>query len=156
MSIRTAASARSAWRGYEYYTGGRVCFAAKLDAVHYGGAVSGSEANPYEVVIDLEHPKRSTCSCPFANGRKVCKHMVAVFFAAFPDAAKQYKAEIDQAIKEAERYEEELPERIEQYINKLTKNELCNLALSLIDQLPEYEFDCFVRDYIEAEYDYDG
>ena len=72
-------------------------------------------------------------------------------FAAFPDEAKQYKTEIDQAVKEAERYEEELPERIEQYI----KNELHNLALSLIEQLPEYEFDCFVRDYIEAEYDYD-
>ena len=151
MSIQTAVNRKSAWRGYEYYCDGKVKGVTKLDDTHYSGAVAGSGAEPYSVVIDLDHPKRSTCGCPFANGRKVCKHMVAVFFAAFPEEARQYKAEIDLAIEEEEQYREELPERIEQYVNKLTKSELRDLVLTLIYELPEYEFDRFARDYIDAD-----
>ena len=155
MSIQTAASGKSAWRGYEYYCDGKVRSVIKLDDTHYGGAVAGSRAELYNVVIDLEHPKRSTCDCPFANGRRVCKHMVAVFFAAFPEKARQYKAEIDLAIEEEEQYREELPERIEQYVNKLTKAELRDLVLTLIYELPEYEFDRFAQDYIDTDEYYD-
>lgn len=155
MSIQTAANRKSAWRGYEYYCDGKVRFVTKLDETHYSGAVSGSESEPYNVVIDLEHPKRSTCNCPFANGRKVCKHMVAVFFAAFPEEARRYKAEIDLTIEEEEQYREELPERIERYVNKLTKAELRNIVLELIYELPEYEFERFARDYIDADEYYD-
>ena len=155
MSIQTAASGKSAWRGYEYYCDGKVRSVTKLDDTHYSGVVTGSSAEPYNVAIDLEYPKRSTCDCPFANGRKVCKHMVAVFFATFPDEAKQYKAEIDFAIEEEGQYREELPKRIERYVNKLTKAELRDLVLTLIYELPEYEFDRFARDYIDADEYYD-
>lgn len=155
MSIQTAANRKSAWRGYEYYCDDKVRLVTRLDETHFGGTVAGSEAEPYNVVIDLEHPKRSTCGCPFANGRKVCKHMVAVFFAAFPEEARQYRAEIDRAIEEEERYQEELPDRIEQYVNKLSKSELRELVLSLIYELPEYEFERFARDYIDADEYYD-
>ena len=147
MSVRTAASGKSAWRGYEYYCGDKVRSVIKLDDTHYGGAVVGSAAEPYNVVIDLEHTRRSDCDCPFADGRRVCKHMVALFFAAFPEEATQYKAEIDSAADEEERYREELTERIERYLNKLTKAELRELLLSLICELPEYELDRFTDDY---------
>lgn len=149
MSILTSASMKSAWRGYEYYCDDKVQFVTKLDETHYGGMVSGSDPEPYNVMIDLDHPKRSECDCPFADGLKVCKHMVALYFAAFPEEATQYMDEIRRAIREEELYREELPMRIEKYLNKLTKAELKELALNLVYELPEYAFDRFVRDYID-------
>ena len=149
MSILTAASSKSAWRGYEYFIEDKVQFIKKLDGTHFVGAVTGSEAAPSAVTIDFEHPKRSTCDCPFANGLKVCKHMVAIYFAAFPEEAIKFKSAIDRALEDEERYREELPGRIEKYINKLNKAQLKDLALNLIYELPEYEFERFVRDYID-------
>ena len=149
MSILTAASSKSAWRGYEYFIEDKVQFIKKLDDIHFVGAVTGSEAEPYAVTIDIEHPKRSTCDCPFANGLKVCKHMVAIYFAAFPEEAIKFKAAIERAIEEEEQYREQLPERIEKYINKLNKAQLKDLALNLIYELPEYEFEQFVREFID-------
>lgn len=95
MSIATAASQKSAWRGYEYYYDDKVKFITKIDDTHYSGEVysgevSGSENTPNSVTIDLEHPKRSKCTCPFANGYKVCKHMVALYFKAFPEETEDY------------------------------------------------------------------
>ena len=95
MSIATAASQKSAWRGYEYYYDDKVKSITKIDDIHYSGEVysgevSGSENTPNSVTIDLEHPKRSKCTCPFANGYKVCKHMVALYFKAFPEEAEDY------------------------------------------------------------------
>ena len=149
MSILTAASSKSAWRGYEYFMEDKVQFVKKLDDTHFGGAVTGSELEPYAVTIDIEHPKRSICDCPFANGLKVCKHMVAIYFAAFPEEAIKFKAAIDHALEEEEQYREELPGRIEKFINKLNKAQLRDLALNLIYELPEYEFDRFVNEYID-------
>lgn len=149
MSILTAASSKSAWRGYEYFMDDKVQFVKKLDETHFSGAVAGNVTEPYAITIDIEHPKRSTCDCPFANGLKVCKHMVAVYFAAFPEEAIKFKAAIDRAIEEEEQYQEELPGRIEQYISKLNKSQLRDLALNLIYELPEYEFERFVRDNID-------
>lgn len=148
MSILTAASSKSAWRGYEYYMEDKVQFVKKLDDTHFGGAVTGSEAEPYAVTIDIAHPKRSTCDCPFANGLKVCKHMVAIYFAVFPEEAIKFKSAIDRALEEEEQYREELPGRIEKYINRLNKTQLKDLALNLIYELPEYEFERFIREFL--------
>lgn len=153
MSILSVASEKSAWRGYEYFCDDKVLSVEKTDEIHYSGAVAGNSAKPYKVVIDLEHPKRSTCDCPFANGRKVCKHMVALFFAAFPDEAISYKADIDMAIEEEKRYREELPKMIEQYVNGLTQSELRDLALTLIYSLSDWELEQFVQDYIYTDTD---
>ena len=149
MSILTAASSKSAWRGYEYFMEDKVQFVKKLDDIHFVGAVTGSEAEPYAITIDIVHPKRSTCDCPFANGLKVCKHMVAVYFTAFPEEAIKFKAAIDRALEEEEQYREELPGRMEKYINKLNKAQLKDLALNLIYELPEYEFERFIREFID-------
>lgn len=77
--------------------------------------------------------------------------MVALFFAAFPEEALAYKAAIDAAIQEEAQYREELPDRIERYVNGLTKAELRELILQLIDALPEWEFEQFVRDNTDAD-----
>ena len=131
MSIETAANRKSASRGYDYYYDNKVKSVTKIDDTHYSGEVLGSEPTPYSVTIDLEHPKRSKCTCPFANGYKVCKHMVALYFKVFPEEAHEYIRRIKEAENEREEFFEELPERIEEYVRNLTKSELQELALSL-------------------------
>ena len=155
MSIETAASQKSAWRGYEYYREGKVESITKIDNTHYSGEVSGSDTTPYTVTIDLEHPKRSKCTCPFANGYKVCKHMVALYFKAFPKEAEDYIRRIEEAEKEREEYFEELPDRFEAYVRGLSKSELQDLAMSLISNLSEYELEDFALYYLDNDFEDD-
>ena len=125
MGLLEIASGNSFWRGYDYFEDGKVISKKKLDDFHYSGTVAGSRKEPYVVTIDLQHPKRSTCNCPHAEGtRRVCKHKVALYFSVFPEEA-------DRAIKEAEEWEAEEEERrqaeyreLEQYVNSLSKKEL--------------------------------
>ncbi len=152
MGLLSAASGKSAWRGYEYYTEKKVQFVKKLDDTHFGGAVQGNGAEPYRVTIDTEHPKRSLCSCPFANGRKVCKHMVALFFAAFPEEAIQYKAEIDACIEQREQYENELEDALIKRIYRMKKSELQDALWQVLLDGPEWQLDSFMRTYVEDEY----
>ena len=87
-------------------------------------------------MIDIEHPKRSTCTCPHAEGtRRVCKHKVALFFSVFPEEA-------DRALREAEEWEANEEKRrqeeykgLEEYVNSLSKQELRDeLLWRLIDE----------------------
>ena len=60
------------------------------------------------MTIDLEHPRSSTCTCPHAEGRKViCKHKVALYFAAFPEEYQKVHKEVLEQEQARERYEEE-------------------------------------------------
>ena len=125
MGLLDIASAKSFWRGYDYYEAGKVLRSSRIDSCHYEGTVAGNEGASYEVTIDLDHPKKSTCNCPHAEGtRRVCKHKVALYFSVFPEEAVQ-------AVKEAEEWEAEEEARlqeeykeIEKYVNSLTKQEL--------------------------------
>ncbi len=100
MSLLTTASGKSVYRGYEYYLENKVLSCNRIDDFEYEGIVKGTMQEPYKVHINLNKIRSSTCDCPFANGRKICKHMVAVFFASFPDEARKYKAELDAYYKE--------------------------------------------------------
>ena len=91
MSILNSASARSVDRGYEYYKNGKVISQTQLSDFEYEGEVQGTNQTPYHVIIDTEHPKNSSCDCPFANGNTICKHMVALFFAISPEDLKDYE-----------------------------------------------------------------
>ena len=121
MSIRTMASGASARRGYEYYMENKVLSLSQTSDDEYTGMVAGSGSDPYQVTINTERPRRSKCNCPHADGRRVvCKHMVALYFAAFPDEAKQYMKDV----KEAEREQEERLAEIRAYVKSLSKKEL--------------------------------
>lgn len=77
----------------------------KIDNNSYRGVCLGSNLEKYDVTIDLEHPTRSTCTCPYADGKKiVCKHKVALYFQAFPDEVEKYYNDL---ILELENYEKE-------------------------------------------------
>lgn len=97
MSIVTAASSQSAYRGYEYYKAKNVQKVDHVGEGEIGGSVSGSGNNTYDVRINLAHPRKSQCSCPHAAGKQVvCKHMVAVYFTAFPTEAERYIRELEE------------------------------------------------------------
>lgn len=138
MGLIEIASGKSVWRGMDYYNDKKVISWEKTGDETYSGVVSGSEDNIYNVHIDKEHPRKSTCDCPFADGRRViCKHMIALYFTAEPEAAEDF-------LKEVEAWEAEETERMEQhykdlerYVKTLSKAELQKQLLSALIELEE-------------------
>ena len=137
MSILSIASNASAWRGYEYYEGKRVLSWKQTGEHEFEGAVKGSEKEPYHVMIDTKHPKKSTCNCPHAEGKRiVCKHKIALFFTAFPKEADSYISEIEEYEREEGKREQERYDQIVKYVKSLSKEEL---RIALINALVEAE-----------------
>ena len=126
MGMIDLASASSFWKGLDYYESHKVLSWNKTGKDTYEGKVSGSEGRSYIVRIDLEHPKRSTCTCPFADGRRViCKHMLALYFTAEPGVAEDYLKRIEEEEEEWEREQEEREReqyaRIKKYVYGLAR-----------------------------------
>lgn len=92
MSILTSSSSTSVSRGYDYYKHDKVNNIKQLSDYEYEGYVKGSLKEPYYVKIDINHPRKSFCDCPFANGNKTCKHMVALYFSIFEDEVEDYES----------------------------------------------------------------
>lgn len=137
MSILSIASNASVWRGYEYYEGKRVLAWKQTGKHEFEGAVEGSDKEPCHVMIDTEHPKKSTCNCLHAEGKRiVCKHKIALFFTAFPKEADRYIAEIEEYEREEEEREQEHYDQIVKYVKSLSKEEL---RIALINALVEAE-----------------
>lgn len=149
MSLLTTASGKSVYRGYEYFLENKVLSCDQINDFEYESTVKGTAQKPYSVHLNLKKPKTSTCDCPFANGRKICKHMVAVFFTAFPDEARKYKTELDAYYEEQEKHEEELDDMLQNYIKKLSKSELQEALLQVLYDGPEWQLDKFINEYIE-------
>ena len=88
MSIFNKASNSSYWRGFDYYEDNLVLDLKKISEDIYTAKVEGTKT--YDVVVDLNHPLKSSCSCPFTEGNhKICKHMIAVAFSVCPDEVKK-------------------------------------------------------------------
>ncbi len=133
MGLLELASGASAWRGYEYYKSNRVLTKKIISDHEYSGILCGNKNNTYEVFIDTEHSRKSHCNCPHANGRHiVCKHQVALYFSAFPQAAEQYYKEILEYEAEEERQKQLLHEHILKYINSLSQEELKSLLFDIL------------------------
>ena len=125
MSILTVASFASVWRGYDYWEGKMVDSWKKISDSRFEGVVKGSDNNKYQVTIDLEHPRKSACNCPHADGRRVvCKHQVALFFTVFPKEAKKYMKEIEEYEEEMESIRQDRYNLIEEYVNGLSDKEV--------------------------------
>ena len=149
MSLISLASGKSLWRGYEYYKENRVYYKSNKSATEIEGKVTGN-GQSYMVNIDIEHPRKSKCNCPHADGKRIiCKHMVALYFASFPKEAQEYYKEVIAYEEEQERYDEEIEYRVEAYLNKLSKAQLKDLVYDLIYNGPEWQFDNFINENIE-------
>lgn len=138
MGLIEVASVRSVWRGMDYYEHKKVKSWKSVEDGIYDGIVSGSGSNEYTVHIDKNHPRKSTCNCPFADGRRVvCKHMIALYFTAEPQAAEQFMKEVEQWEEEEKLREQEHYEEIRRYVKGLTKTELQEQLLGALIQLEE-------------------
>ena len=149
MGLIELSSYRSLWKGCNYYKQGKVFEIEKVNDQEFYAKVRNDENKIYNIHLDLNHPRKSTCSCPHADGRRViCKHMVSSYFAIYPKKAKEY-------IEEIERYEKEKEERfqqsqiireerikdIEKFLNKLTKKELKEILLEYMIDSELYDDD---------------
>lgn len=142
MGLIDLASVTILWRGMAYYEeGNRIKNKKELSKNIIEADVLGSEQQVYHVHMELDHPRRSTCTCPFALGRRViCKHMVALYFTHFPE-------EVNRIQKEAQSYEEEENERrkeayeqMRQYVNTLSKAELRKRLLAYMVEEQERRY----------------
>lgn len=85
LSILRMASGASLWRGLDYVEQGRVKNLRPDGKGAFDAEVEGSANLPYTVHVDTAHVRQSYCDCPHAAGtRRICKHMVATVFAAYP------------------------------------------------------------------------
>ncbi len=153
MGLLECASGASVWRGYDYYKEKKVKNLTKIDAGVFTADVIGTASEPYVVEIDVAHPRKSTCNCPHADGKRiVCKHMVATYFTAYPEEADRFYREYLKAQEEAEQYEEELYDRVQEYVGHMKKNELQQALLELLFDGPEWQFERFVREHDLDDY----
>ena len=92
-------------------------------------------------MIDTNHPKKSTCNCLHAEGKRiVCKHKVALFFTAFPKEADGYIAEIEEYEREVEEREQENYDLIVKYVKSSSKEELRNALINALMEAEEEDF----------------
>ena len=119
------ASDNSVWRGMDYYERKMVCSWKKSGEEAYDGVISGSEGNKYSVHIDKVHPRKSSCNCPFAEGRRViCKHMIALLFTAEPKTAEDFLRQVEKWEQEEKERERLHYKELREYVNSLSKKEL--------------------------------
>lgn len=122
----------------------------------YEGEVKGSNGNVYQVSIDINHPRKSKCNCPFANGRRVvCKHMVALYFFYFPEQAEAIITEIE----EEEKAQEEAYNQWEDEYQKERQKELKEITAYVnslsVEQVREKLIEALLKEF-DSEYpDYD-
>ena len=131
MGLIELASGNSVWRGMDYYNSKKVKSVEKTGPSTYDGTVQGEQL--YHVHIDKENPRKSTCTCPFAEGRRViCKHMIALYFTAEPKAAEDFLKQVEEWEKEEEKEEQRHYEDLKKYVYSLSKDELRRLYLNAL------------------------
>lgn len=149
MGLINIASGNSTWRGLDYYKENKVSDYKKISDSEYEGIVNGSNGKKYNVFMDIEHPRKSKCDCPHAKDKRIiCKHIVALYFTAFPDEVDKFLKEVEEAEKEYKAYEEELYNKTIKYINSMSKNELKEALIETLNVAPEWVYDIFVRDRV--------
>ena len=142
MAIIDIASSKSVWRGIEYYKEGKVSSYTRNEDGTYDGIVSGSEGEKYKVHVDLSHPRKSTCNCPLADGKKIiCKHIVAVSLCVDDSEAERFKKE--KTIYASEE-EERRTKKYYKYLDIAThmpKSELCEAYAELMLEMDEMHYE---------------
>ena len=144
MGIIDLASRASSWRGLEYYKTNRVAKIEKINDNEYKSNVSGSKK--YEVYLNIEHARKSTCNCPLADGKRIiCKHIVATYFKAFPNDAERFERIQIEAEEEYEKEQEEIYDKIINCLYKMKKDDLINEIIDIFSRSPEWVLEDFLR-----------
>ena len=151
MGMLDICSNNSYWRGLDYFERKKVKSIIQLNEYEYESLVEGTEN--YHVHMNINHPRKSTCTCPHASGKSIiCKHKVAVYFSIFPKEVKiaiekrnRYYEELEEREKEYDKKVKEITKRITKYVNSLSVKEVRRL---LINYMAEDEME-----YIENPYE---
>ena len=69
MGIISCASGSSCWRGLDYYKNNKVIKLNKINDFEFSAIID--ETKKYDVYLNIEHPRKSKCNCPLANGKKI-------------------------------------------------------------------------------------
>lgn len=119
------ASDRCIRQGYEYYSNGRVLEIGISSENEQMARVAGGENRVYFVKINPTYMRRSTCNCMGAKFRPViCKHMVATFFAFFPDTAKEYTRNAYKYDVQRAEYQRQHREFLKRYVSNMSEDEV--------------------------------
>ena len=146
--MREICSYNSYWRSLDYFENNKIKSTNKIKENEYDAEVEGTAL--YHVHLNINHPRKSTCTCPRAAGKStICKHKVAVYFSIFPDEAQE-------AIDERNRYYKGIEERKKEYDKQVEK--ITKMYKELVDDLSEEEVrkrlvNYMVCDYMENEED---
>ena len=144
MGIISLASGSSCWRGLDYFKDKKVIKLRKINGKEYISIVNGTKN--YNVYLNLEHPRKSTCDCPLAKGKRIiCKHIVATYFSAFPEEAINFEEEQDRLQEKYEKEQEEEYNKAIKYLNKMSKQELIEELIHVFDYGPEWIYNDFIK-----------
>ena len=147
MGLLECASGVSVWRGYDYYKENKVVSLEEIETNIFTAKVSGNSSEPYSVELHIDHPRKSKCNCPHADGKRIiCKHLVAAYFTVLPEEADKFYAEALAYQEEEEKRQDELSDKVCHYVWHMKKSELQEALLQLLFDGPEWQFDRFVRE----------
>ena len=147
MGLLECASGASVWRGYDYYKEKKVVSLEVTGENIYSATVAGSSSEPYSVELHIDHPRKSKCNCPHADGKRIiCKHIIATYFTVLPKEAERFYAEAMAYQEEEERRSEELADKVCHYVRHMKKAELQEALLQILFDGPDWQFDRFARD----------
>lgn len=144
MGIISCASGSSCWWGLEYYKTKKVINIKQIGEEEFTSIVLGN--NNYDVYLNIKNPRKSTCNCPLANGKRiVCKHIVATYFSVAPNSSSEFEKEQSELQEEYEEYQENEYRNAMIYINKMSKKELVETLIHIFNYAPEWVYDDFIR-----------
>lgn len=147
MGLLECASGLSVRRGYECFKEKKVQSIKQVDKSVFIATVQGSASTPYSVELHIVHPRKSTCNCPHANGRRIiCKHIVAVYFTVLPDEAEKFYKEALVNDEVEEKRQDALAKRVIRCVYKMGKNELQQALLEVLFDGPEWQYERFIRE----------
>ena len=148
MGLLECASGASVWRGYDYFKEKKVVSLEEIGENIYSATVAGSSSELYSVELHIDHPRKSKCNCPHADGKRIiCKHIVATYFTVLPKEAERFYAEAMAYQEEEEKRQEELSDKVIEYVGKMKKAALCQSLLELLFDGPEWQYDRFIREH---------
>lgn len=144
MGIISIASGSSCWGGLDYYKSKKIKDIKKISDIEYTSIASGTKE--YNVYLNLEKPRKSTCNCPLANGKRIiCKHIVATYFSVVHESAKEFEDEQNRLQEEYEEYQKKEYKNAIKFINKMSKKELVEELIHIFDYAPKWVYDDFIK-----------
>ena len=102
--------------------------------------------------LNIEFPEQSTCTCPYAKGNRICKHMIGTYFSIFPDEADDFEREYLDEFDDEDIEDHSLSyplcfdDILESYINRLSEKELKEILKFELYKDREYTFYKYLQD----------